>query len=149
MADPREPKTATFRKVRAGWYTHAVVTFEDIMADIRAGKPEHERRKEAYIDVSRRDQDGDWLVSTRGGDESGDVFALKPYSLFRQVVRSFEQAKRYATVLKAYLYEKGEHPDYILKVFREEDDAAHRAKIESIVGKPYDVWEAEMLGKVG
>lgn len=138
-----EPKMAKFRLVRAGWWTTPIVTFDEVMEEIRQHVPHDRRRYEEHLDVSRYGDE--WIVSIRGGKDRQDtVNHLNQHSLFAQRVSSLAQGRRYAMALKAYLAGEGEHPDWILRVFSAEDRAAHHANIERIVGKPYEEWEAEM-----
>lgn len=136
-----EPETAKFRKVRAGWYSTAVVDWRETLKEISDRVPHADRSYEEYVDVSQEEGGEQWLVSTRGGREHQDrVSTLNRYSVFRQPIAKFADAKRYATCLRDYLKNKGPHPDWILDVFSREHEIAYRAKIEGIVGEPYDVW---------
>lgn len=141
-----EPKMEKFRKVREGWYTIAIVSFDEVMQDIKNRVPDHLRRYEEHVDLSRCGDE--WIVSTRGGKDHQDtIVRLNQHSLFAQRVRSFADGRRYAVALRAYLMDKGPNPDWLLSVFSKEHEAAHRADIERKVGMPYDEWEAKLFGR--
>jgi hypothetical protein len=141
-----EPKMEKFRKVRAGWWTVPINSFDDVMADIRNRVPHDQRRSEKYIDVSKYGDE--WIVSTREHEPQTDrsVSMLNQRSLFNYRELSFSDAKRKAMVLKAYLA-GGPHPDYLDQILSEERRIAFETKMEGITGKPYAEWEAEMLGR--
>lgn len=137
-----EPKMETFRKVRAGWYTLAVVHWRDALDQV-GRVPEHERSKELWVDVSKYGDE--WMVSVRGADMGRRDMTLDQHSQFAQPLYSLSDARRYAVTLKAYLSDKGSNPDpWLLNKFAAERDARHRAEIEATVGEPYAEWEAEM-----
>lgn len=58
---------------------------------------------------------------------------------------SLVEAKRYAVALKAYLQNKGPHPDWLDKVLSDERRAAFEAKMDSVLGEPYEQWAARQL----
>lgn len=144
LARQVEPKMESFRKVRAGWYSLTIVSLDEALADY--AKPAHERRYEEYVDVSREKNGDMWVVSTRGGKsgyDRNDTSTLNQNSLFSNRFGTITQARRYAVALKAYLLGKGPHPDWLQKVFSDEDRAAFEARMERITGKPYAEWLAE------
>jgi len=134
----------TFRKVRAGWYSIDIVSLDEALADWRA--PEHERKVQECVDVSKEKHGDAWVISHRGGRESRrPSHELNQDSLFRSVQLSFADAKRYAVALKAYLSNKGPHPDWLDKVLSDERRVAFETKMEGILGEPYDQWAARQI----
>jgi hypothetical protein len=142
-----EPPMETFRKVRAGWYTIPIISFDEAFKTIHG--PSHERKFEEHVDVSAdKDTKGWWIVSIRGGRDGQDTaLTLNQRSLFRESFHNLAQAKRYAVALKAYLQDKCANPDWLRSVFSAEDDAKHRAHIEAVTGEPYDEWMTRMTGR--
>lgn len=146
MPDARELPMVTFRKVRAGWYTLAIVSWEEHFAQIKAGVPEHERKHEEHVDVSREKGGERWVVSIRGGkDWKSKVHELNQWSLFRATFDTVSDAKRYAVALKAYLQDKGPHPDYLQEVFMAEWKAREDAAFVAKYGITFD----EYCAKIG
>jgi len=139
-----EPPMEKFRKVRAGWYSIDIVSLDEALADWRA--PEHERKVQETVDVSKEKHGDAWVVSTRGGRESRlPSHQLNQDSLFRSVQLSFADAKRYAVALKAYLTNKGPHPDWLDKVLSDERRVAFETMMTEKLGEPYADWQARML----